>query len=252
MFQITTAMEVEGGTDLRSRVDEINEWIRLLTSQKIEHISVSQIPDCRDRHHFRDFYIILIHCHLRRMLCLVDAMQSTWNNEQLFPCTILGRIAMEGAATMVSINDTLQKYISQDYDRAYFWVGSHVLATKRTDVPPQFSDLNIKSINIMDAVRAAEKFMKGFEDSYGWLSEFLHPNSFGVFASFSEINDSGTQKIFTFLDAQKVPMKAIANCLTGATLSIRIFLLQWEISKKIAQSIVSTNWAATDQLERLF
>ena len=253
MFTITTAMVAEGGDELRSRLDEINEWVKRLAAQKSEQLLVAQTPDCRDRQHLRNFYTIFIHCHLRRILCLVEVMQDTWNSEQLFPCSILGRIAMEGAATMVSINGNLQKYISaKDYDRAYFWIASHVLATKRTDVPPEFSDLKLKSINIMDAIRAAEKLVKGFEDGYDWLSEFLHPNSFGVFASFSEIVDVGDQRIVKFLDAQKVTKKTMANCLTGATLSIPVFLIEWEKAKQLRAAITSTDWAATDQLEKLF
>jgi hypothetical protein len=253
VFRITTAMEVEGGAELRSRLDEINEWVKFLVAQKVEQLSTTQTADCRDPQHFRNLYTILIHCHLRRLLCLVEAMQDTWNSEKLFPCSILGRVAMEGAAIMVSINESLQKYISaKDYDRAYFWIASHVLATKRTDAPPKFSDLKLKSINIMDAIRAAEKSHKGFEDGYDWLSEFLHPNNFGVLSSFSEIVDVSNRKSVKFLDEQKVDKKAMANCLTGATLSISVFLMEWEKAKDIGQSIVATDWAATDQLEKLF
>jgi hypothetical protein len=84
VFTITTAMVAEGGDELRSRLDEINEWVKRLAAQKSEQLLVAQTPDCRDQQHLGNFYTILIHCHLRRILCLVEVMQDTWNSEQLF------------------------------------------------------------------------------------------------------------------------------------------------------------------------
>jgi len=198
-------MEEEGTDNLPSRLEKLNSLVTFLTNQKINQLPFTQQPDCRDKNNLQKLYIMLTQCHLRRLLCLVEAMQDAWNNDRLFPCSILGRIAMESAATMVSINEQVSKYISaKNYDRAYFWIASHVFSTKLENLPPPSRGINFKSLNIMDAIRAAEKLQKGFEGHYDWLSEFLHPNSLGVFASFSEVVDTENERRVKFMDAQKV------------------------------------------------
>jgi hypothetical protein len=164
---------------------------------------------------------------------------------------------MESGAAMLSINETLRKHIlKKNYDQAYFWIVSHIHATKIVD--DAHTNIRFKSINIMDAVRDADKVLREnklcetFAESYNWFCEFLHPNNYGVLTTFSDVADVGDPRTVRFLDAPKVDRKVMDNCLLSATLSLGAFLHAWEQAKAIGPSIVSADWAATDQLEQLF
>ena len=101
----------------------------------------------------------------------------------------------------------------------------------------------------MDAVTLADKLIKGYLDDYGWLSEFLHPNSFGVFASFC--NYRPDMERATFRDSQEIARKSISNCLT-ALISVPVFARAWSQVEGIGREIVATDWSGDDELAKQF
>jgi hypothetical protein len=89
---------------------------------------------------------------------------------------------MESAAMPMLINTTLEKCINtKDFNRAFHWIASHILLV-RTDLQGSgFDDIKLKKIHINDAIKVVEDLVSGYTRAYDLLSEFLHPNSFGVF-----------------------------------------------------------------------
>jgi hypothetical protein len=82
-----------------------------------------------------------------------------------------------------------------------------------------------------------------------WLSEFLHPNSLGVFASFCDYRPDMERAAFR--DNQEIAGKAISNCLIGL-ISVPVFAMAWSQVEKLGQQIVATDWRGDDDLVKLF
>ena len=109
--------------------------------------------------------------------------------------------------------------------------------------------MKLKSIHIMDAIRSVEELLKGYLDAYDWLSEFLHPNSLGVFASFCNYRHNPEQA--TFRDNQEIVGKSISNCLT-ALISVPVFAMAWNQVEDLGNQIVARDWHGDEELEKLF
>jgi hypothetical protein len=249
-FETPDFLRKEMSDDWIAQITETNRIIKELEKRKVDLIALPHPPDVTNKHHMNRAYNVLMQAHLRRFLCLIDCMELTWNTGRLLPCTMMGRACMESAAIVVLINSKLKKHITEtDYNKAYYWVASHMLLVK-TDIEAHgFEDVKLKSIHIMDAIRSVEGLLKGYLDSYDWLSEFLHPNSFGVFASFCNYRPDLERA--TFRDSQEIAGKAIYNCLTGL-ISVPVFAMALGQVEEIDKDIVVADWRGDDELVKLF
>ncbi len=157
---------------------------------------------------------------------------------------------MESAAVAVFINSKLDKHIvDKDYNKAYYWIASHTLLVRVDIEANDFDDVKLKSIHILDAIRSVENLFKGYIDAYEWLSEFLHPNGFGVFGSFCNYNpDIG---MATFLDSQEISRKTISNCL-ASLISVPVFAFAWSKVGDIGKDIIAADWSGDEDLAKLF
>jgi hypothetical protein len=249
-FELSDALKAQMTDDWVTQIDQTQRILRVIEKRRVDFIALPNPPDLTNKEHLNRSYNVLIQSHLRRFLCLIDAMELTWNTGRLLPCTIMGRSCMESAAMLALINTKLQKLVGdKNYNKAYFWVASNMLLVK-TDIEAfGYEDVSLKSIHIMDAIRAVEAILRGYLDTYNWLSEFLHPNSLGVFASFCKYLPD--QQSATFLDNQEISGKAIYNCMAGL-LCVPVFAMALDQAKDIGEKIVSTDWRGDDELLKLF
>ena len=217
-FEILDSFRPEMSSDWISEIEKI---IKQLEKSKINSIFSPTDPDLKDRKQLAISYNVLMQAHLRRFLCLIDSMELMWNNERLLPCTMMGRSCMESAAMPMLINTTLEKCINtKDFNRAVHWIASHILLV-RTDLQGSgFDDIKLKKIHINDAIKVVEDLVSGYTRAYDLLSEFLHPNSFGVFCSFCSYSSEAGKT--TFLDSQAIEGKTIANCISSL-ISVPVF-----------------------------
>ena len=156
---------------------------------------------------------------------------------------------MESAAMPMLINTTLEKCINtKDFNRAFHWIASHILLV-RTDLQGSgFDDIKLKKIHINDAIKVVEDLVSGYTRAYDLLSEFLHPNSFGVFCSFCSYSSEAGKT--TFLDSQAIEED---NCKLHQQFDFcSCFWTPWSRVKDIGEKIAVTEWSGDDNLGKLF
>lgn len=249
-FELLNSFRSELSDASIAQIGETNRLIAVLEKRKVDFIAIPNLPDAKNKEHLCHIYNVLMQAHLRRFLCLIDSMELTWNSGQLLPCTIMGRSCMECAAIAIFVNYKLEKHISDKaYNKAFYWIASHTMLMRKVIDTKGFDALKFKSIHIMDAIRSVDIFAKGYADAYEWISEFLHPNSFGVFASFCNYRPYDGR--VTFLDSQEISRKTLSNCLSGL-LSVPVFASAWSKVEDIGKEIVATDWSGDDDLAKLF
>jgi hypothetical protein len=249
-FEIPESFRPEMSDEWIDQIEQTNRIISEIEKRKVDFIPLPNPPDATKKEHMKRGYSTLMQAHLRRFLCLIDCMELTWNTGRLLPCTIMGRSCMESAAIVVLINSKLEKQITaKDYNKAYYWIASHMLLVKTDIEASGFEDVKLKSIHIMDAIRSVEELIKGYLDTYAWLSEFLHPNSFGVFSSFCDYRPDLERA--TFRDSQEIDQKTISNCLAGLV-SVPVFAKAFSQVGEIGRQVVDTDWRGDGELMKMF
>lgn len=249
-FEISESLKKEMIPDWISQIEKYNNAIEVLKRSKVDFMALPNPPDAKNKEQLNRNYNVLMQAHLRRFLCLIDSMELTWNTGRLLPCAMMGRACMESAATTMLINSKLEKHIiDKTYNKAYYWIASHMLSVRKDIEVSGYDDLKLQSTHIMSAIRYADSEVSGYLDAYEWLSEFLHPNNFGVFSSFCEYRPDIERA--TFRDSQEIARKAISNCMTGL-ISVPIFARACSQVGEIGKGIVATDWGGDDALAKLF
>lgn len=132
-------------------------------------------------------------CLIRRTLDAVDGMRAAWNAGNLLTAITMARSLIEIAAIVRHLTDSIEKAIREKdvdaLDKAVMSVG---FGTRIEDLyEDELAKEEYKAQNILTTIDKMDKKM--FQDgiprlrkTYDFLSEFVHPNSFGILGLYSD------------------------------------------------------------------
>ena len=135
-------------------------------------------------------------CLIRRTLEAADGMRAAWNSGNLLTAITMARSLIETGAVVRHLTDAIKKSVAdkntETLDRAVMNVG---FGTRIDDLydgaVEKGKEDELKALNVLTTINKMDKAMfpkkeASFRKSYDFLSEFAHPNTFGIMGLYSD------------------------------------------------------------------
>lgn len=131
-------------------------------------------------------------CLIRRILDATDGMRSAWQADNLLTAITMGWSLIETGAIIQHLRDSIKKAVAEKdvtaLDKAIMNVG---FGTKLKNLYQQRPGEDYEAQNVLKVIDKMDKRMfKGrkppMRSTYDHLSEFVHPNSFGILGLYSD------------------------------------------------------------------
>ena len=177
-------------TSARDLVIAANAIIEALYKLKVTTVP---LPDPETGTRFPSLVRIYVQSHLRRLIMFLEG--GVHEHEQQRPLFAIGaaRSMYESIASFHDFSAQLCRLLDQkDFKEAGELLLGRAFATRLPDHLE--ADRSNKVVNIITQVQRLDKRVKGFEDTYNRMSEFVHPNAYGSLIHFH--SRDGDQTIF--------------------------------------------------------
>jgi hypothetical protein len=129
-------------------------------------------------------------CLIRRTIEAADGMRMAWNASNLLTAITMARSLLETGAIVRNLTDSVQKAVAakdvEALDQAVMHAGFDTRDAVLLAERPDYKATNITTmIDRLDKSLFKDKTPR-FRRSYGFLSEFVHPNYFGILGLYSK------------------------------------------------------------------
>jgi hypothetical protein len=177
-----------------AKVRKLNDLLGRLESRKVAKIKVPE-PGTR----FRAGNTIMFYCqaHIQRCLTLTETAYTNFFNEDVLVALMCARAVYETVANFVHVEKQLQEKIATGDIQAIFeFVKAKTHATKAQHLIDQHGE-QVKAVNILTQIDKLAKLVRPrINQEYEFLSELVHPNSFGAALFYADFPRDSDEAIF--------------------------------------------------------
>jgi hypothetical protein len=133
---------------------------------------------------------IMYQCLIRRTLDVVDGLRAAWNAGNILTAITMGRSLIETGAVVWRLSDGAKDATEKKDAKALDWVVMNVGFGTRLDVAGEKKEY-WKAKNILTVIDDMDRNIFGDKDprlraTYDFLSEFVHPNGYGIRGLYSD------------------------------------------------------------------
>lgn len=219
LFQLDTVPEHVAP---RKTVENLNDLADVLRGRFVSQIELAEPQSgYRTSNKIRSYYQVLA----RRCLELTETSIFLSAAGHNLAALMVVRAVYESVARLSKFSSDLEKQLSdiasdEALEKLDAFVNGQTFATKIKKLIELGQHPEVEAENILKAVDFVAKKLKRFRDEYDRLSEFTHPNSFGVFHWFAELSPDGKRVSFGNKDPD--PAETLSYVVDGAFLLVLV------------------------------